>query len=79
MRTISHLDRALTAGAVVTDLKSPLLRGHWTGVVLLAADAARAAGMADTDRDQLGPAALVHDVGRVGVPSGIWDHQVRRA
>ena len=70
---IDDLDQALTALAHFTDLKSRYFRGHSTGVARLAADAARCAGLAETDADALGRAALVHDVGRVGVPSGIWD------
>ena len=69
-----QLDGALAAVADFTDLKSVWLRGHSTGVATLAAAAARAAGLADSDAATVGQAALVHDVGRVGVPSGIWDH-----
>ena len=74
-RTIGdgQLDNALGAVADFTDLKSPWLRGHSTGVAELAATAARAAGLPDADAATVGRAALVHDVGRVGVPSGIWD------
>src|SRR5690606_30433253 len=36
-------------------------------------DAARAAGLAEADATTVGRAALVHDVGRVGIPNGIWD------
>ena len=68
-----ELDSALAAVADFTDLKSPFLRGHSTGVSHLAAAAARAAGLSGTDAATVGRAALVHDVGRVGVPSGIWD------
>jgi HD-GYP domain-containing protein (c-di-GMP phosphodiesterase class II) len=70
---VDDIDGALTAVADFTDLKSPYLRGHSTGVAVLAADAARAAGMTEADAAELGRAALVHDVGRVGVPNGIWD------
>jgi putative nucleotidyltransferase with HDIG domain len=69
-----ELDGALAAVADFTDFKSVWLLGHSTGVATLAAAAARAAGMADADAVTVGRAALVHDVGRVGVPSGIWDH-----
>jgi HD-GYP domain-containing protein (c-di-GMP phosphodiesterase class II) len=68
-----ELDAALTAVADFADLKSPYFRGHSAGVAAIAADAARAAGLADDDAVALGRAGLVHDVGRVGVPSGIWD------
>ena len=73
VRTVDDVDAALAAVADFTDLKSRFLRGHSSGVAALAADAARAAGLAEDDAIALGRAALVHDVGRVGVPSGIWD------
>ncbi|MGH8984514.1 MAG: HD domain-containing phosphohydrolase [Acidimicrobiia bacterium] len=67
------LDGALAAVADFADLKSPFFRAHSTGVADLAAAAARAAGLSGAEATTLGRAALVHDVGRVGVPSGIWD------
>ncbi len=75
--TVDDLDAALRAVADFTDLKSPFFRAHSSGVAALAANAARAAGLADADAVDLGRAALVHDVGRVGVPSGIWDSRGR--
>jgi DNA-binding CsgD family transcriptional regulator len=68
-----QLDRALAAVADFADLKSPCLRGHSPGVAALAAAAARAAGLDDAAATALGRAALLHDVGRTGVPNGIWD------
>ena len=75
-RTIGDdaVDGALAAVADYADLKSPWLRGHSPGVAALAAGAAEAAGLPDADARLVRRAALVHDVGRVGVPSGIWDH-----
>jgi HD-GYP domain-containing protein (c-di-GMP phosphodiesterase class II) len=70
---VDALDRALAAVADFVDLKSPALRGHSTGVASLAAAAARAAGLTDAAAATVGRAALVHDVGRVGIPNGIWD------
>jgi HD-GYP domain-containing protein (c-di-GMP phosphodiesterase class II) len=67
------LDAALAAVADFTDIKSPWLRGHSTGVAELAVAAAAAAGLSSVDGVAVGRAALVHDVGRVGVPNGIWD------
>jgi HD-GYP domain-containing protein (c-di-GMP phosphodiesterase class II) len=67
------LDAALAAVADFTDIKSPWLRGHSPGVAALVVAAAGAAGLPDGDAIMLGRAALVHDVGRVGVPNGIWD------
>ena len=67
------LDAALAAIADFTDLKSPWLRGHSTGVAALVVAAARRPAC-PAEAGALGRAALVHDVGRVGVPNGIWDH-----
>jgi HD-GYP domain-containing protein (c-di-GMP phosphodiesterase class II) len=69
----SGLDAALAAVADFTDVKSPWLRGHSPGVAGLVVAAAGAAGLPDGEAVALGRAALVHDVGRVGVPNGIWD------
>jgi HD-GYP domain-containing protein (c-di-GMP phosphodiesterase class II) len=68
-----QVDDALAAIADFADLKSPFLRGHSTGVAALARQAAKAAGLSDGEAATIGRAALVHDVGRVGVASGIWD------
>jgi HD-GYP domain-containing protein (c-di-GMP phosphodiesterase class II) len=73
MITMEDLDAALTAVADFTDIKSPWLRGHSTGVARLVADAAGPAGLSPGDATNLGRAALVHDVGRIGVANGIWD------
>jgi putative nucleotidyltransferase with HDIG domain len=67
------LDTALTAMAEFADLKSPFTVGHSQGVARLAADAAREAGMADVEVDLVRRCALVHDIGRVAVPSPIWE------
>lgn len=72
--TADRLDTALGAIADFADLKSPWMRGHSPGVAALAADAARAAGLSESDATTVGRAGMVHDVGRVGVPNGIWDH-----
>lgn len=69
-----NLDGALAAVADFADLKSPWFRGHSPGVAALSIAAAEAAGMAPADVVALGRAALLHDIGVVGVASGIWDH-----
>ena len=69
-----RLDEALAAVADFADLKSWFFRGHAPGVARLAGIAADAAGMSADDAVAVRRAGLVHDVGRVGVPSGIWDH-----
>ncbi len=74
-RTIGadRLDAALSAIADFSDLKSPWFRGHSAGVAHLTAAAAEAAGLPPAEGATLGRAALVHDVGQVGIPSGVWD------
>ena len=68
-----RLDHVLRAFADFADLKSPYTRGHSSGVAMLAEEAARHAGMSDQAATELRRAALVHDLGRTGIPNGIWD------
>ena len=70
-----RLDAALGAFGDFVDLKSPWLRGHSLAVAGLAAGAARAAGLDEADVVEVRRAGLVHDVGRIGVPNGVWDHR----
>ena len=72
-----QLDASLHAMADFTDLKSPWFRGHSAGVADLAVAAAEAAGLSAEESVRLGRAALVHDIGQVGIASGIWDHPGR--
>jgi DNA-binding CsgD family transcriptional regulator len=69
----ADIDRVALAIADFTDLKSPYLLGHSTRVAGLAAAAAEAAGIPPAGRIALRRAALLHDVGRIGIPNGIWD------
>jgi len=71
---VADLDGALTAVADFADLKSPWTRGHSRRVALLAAEAATVLGHPPPEVGVVRRAALVHDLGRVGVPNGIWDH-----
>jgi len=59
--------------ADMIDLKSTYTLGHSTQVAALAEVAARSLGLAERDVENLRRAALLHDVGRVAVSSGIWD------
>jgi HD-GYP domain-containing protein (c-di-GMP phosphodiesterase class II) len=68
-----QLDRALTALADFTDLKSPLRLGHSRGVAGLAARAGTALGLPAAETVMLRRAALVHDIGMIGIPSGVWE------
>jgi len=67
------VDTSLRAVADFADLKSPWIRGHSPRVADLAAAAARELGMAAEEATRLFRAALLQDLGRVGVPSRIWD------
>jgi HD-GYP domain-containing protein (c-di-GMP phosphodiesterase class II) len=68
----AEVDEALLAIAAFADLIAPHLVGHSSGVADLAAAAARHAGRPDDEVTAVWRAALVHDVGRVGVPFGVW-------
>jgi HD-GYP domain-containing protein (c-di-GMP phosphodiesterase class II) len=68
-----RLDGVLEAVADFADLKSPLRLGHSRGVAALAAEAAASLGLAAGEVVMVRRAGLVHDVGMVGVPSGVWD------
>lgn len=67
------LDDALAVFADFTDLASVWSRGHSSAVADLVERSASAMGADDAERTVVRRAALLHDVGRVGVESGIWD------
>lgn len=68
-----ELELALEGIGDFVDLKSPYTIGHSRGVADLAAEAARIFGLPATDAATVRRAALVHDLGRLGVSNGIWD------
>jgi DNA-binding CsgD family transcriptional regulator len=70
--TEDRLDACLSAVADFADLKSMWTTGHSRGVADLAVRAASLAGLAAADVVTLRRAALVHDIGRVAVPVGVW-------
>ena len=67
-----RLTEALHVVADFADLKSPYLVGHSSGVSVLARAAAERLGLSASEVDDVGWAALVHDLGRVGVSAGVW-------
>jgi HD-GYP domain-containing protein (c-di-GMP phosphodiesterase class II) len=69
-RLHDELDGALAVVAEFADLKSPYTVGHSQGVAALAERAAEQAGI---EPQLVRRSALVHDVGRVAVPSPIWE------
>lgn len=69
----AELDDALDLLADYGDLKSPWFTGHSRGVASLAVAAGRSVRLPDAELVALRRAALVHDIGRNGVPNNIWD------
>ena len=66
-------DAALLAIADFVDLKSPYTLGHARAVADLATATAERLELPDEDARTLRRAALVHDLGRLGVSNAIWD------
>jgi len=71
------LDVVLEAMADLADLKSPHFAGHSRGVANLAAEAARVIGLPADEHTAVRRAGLIHDLGRVGVSTAIWDKPSR--
>ena len=69
----AEFERALEAVADFVDVKSPYTAGHSRGVAVLAAAAASDLGLPAADIALLRRAALVHDLGRMGVSNLVWD------
>ena len=67
------LDAALAAIGDFVDLKAPFAIGHARNVADLACGAGAELSLPTTDLQLLRRAALVHDVGQLGVPNSIWD------
>jgi Domain of unknown function (DUF3387)/HD domain len=75
VRTLSRsgLVEAVRAFGEVVELKSPYLHGHSAAVTGIAVAAGTALGLGEAADGRLRLAALLHDVGRAAVPSGLWD------
>lgn len=67
------LERALTVLADYADIQSTWWLGHSRRVADLAVDAARQLGADAAAQELLRCAALVHDIGRVGVSTHVWE------
>ena len=68
-----QLDSALEAVADFADLKSPYFAGHSRAASAIAAGAAERLGLPAEEVTAARRAALVQDLGRLGVPNSIWD------
>jgi HD-GYP domain-containing protein (c-di-GMP phosphodiesterase class II) len=66
-------DAALEALGDFADLKSPWFTGHSREVAELSEAAGWRLGLAEPDVTLLRRAALVHSLGRAGVPNTVWD------
>ena len=69
----AELDNGLALLGDYADLKSPWFIGHSRGVAALAEAAANEVGLPERDVTTLRRAALVHELGRHGVPNNVWD------
>jgi len=69
----SRLDQVAHAFADFVDLKSPFTLSHSTGVAQVAEGATRALGLDEAAAVTARRAGLLHDLGRISVPNGIWD------
>jgi HD-GYP domain-containing protein (c-di-GMP phosphodiesterase class II) len=67
-----QVDLAVAAIGDFADLLSPWLSGHSSGVADLAGRAAKYLGLPESDVTKSRRAALVHDLGRVGVDAYVW-------
>lgn len=67
-----RVDDVARALAIFADLHCPIFLGHSTGVAALAERAAADMGFGPDDTRWVRRAALLHDVGRLGVPNAIW-------
>ena len=70
-RDAAALDDALAGFGDAADLKTPWFQGHSRGVAQLARAAAER--LPGTDAELVHRAGLLHDLGRVAVPTGIWE------
>jgi HD-GYP domain-containing protein (c-di-GMP phosphodiesterase class II) len=68
-----QFDVACAAMADFVDIKSPYTLGHSHGVAELAAGAARRFGLPETEVVTIRRAGWLHDLGRTGISSAIWD------
>jgi HD-GYP domain-containing protein (c-di-GMP phosphodiesterase class II) len=67
------LDTVASVFADMADLKSAYTLGHSAAVAVLAEGAAVELGLERAEQVLLRRAGLLHDLGRVGIATGIWD------
>lgn len=69
----ARLDAIAVAFGRYADLKVPMMIGHSTQVAAFATEAGRRQGLGPDELTDLRRAALLHDLGAVSVPTGIWE------
>lgn len=69
----TRLKDIATAFAHYVDIKTPYTLGHSTAVAQLAEGAAAHAGYSANEREDVYIAGLLHDIGNVSLPNGIWN------
>lgn len=67
------IDEALGAIGAFSDLVSPHLSGHCSGVAQLASSAAELSGFPPEEVERLRRAGFVHDVGRTAIGTRVWE------
>jgi putative nucleotidyltransferase with HDIG domain len=76
-RLNAHLERAnlsFAAGLVATlDARDEYTAGHSTAVAAYSRDIARELGLSHEEREQVFVAALVHDIGKIGLPAALLE------
>jgi HD-GYP domain-containing protein (c-di-GMP phosphodiesterase class II) len=68
-----RLDDVVSGFGDFVDLKSTFLHGHSAGVATLAEAAGRACDLPEADTTTLRRAGWLHDLGRAGVPTIVWE------
>jgi HD-GYP domain-containing protein (c-di-GMP phosphodiesterase class II) len=69
----SELEAVAEAMANLADIRSPYTVGHSRGVAQLAEAAAHNLRLSNDEAATIRRAALLHDLGRCGVPTAVWD------
>ena len=72
-RALESVQRELlTRLAMAGEFKGTINIEHPEGVSLMASILARAMGLGEDQADLIGRAALVHDLGKIGIPEEVW-------
>ncbi len=70
--TEAQLDNGCEVLADFADIKSPYTGGHSRHVALLVEASAKQAGLTEHDIKMVRRAALLHDLGKIGISTAIW-------